>query len=47
MRKNYNHPQVQTVPFVTEPLLQIISPNPSAASGTGQVNPGIPADEQW
>ena len=45
-KKHYNHPAVHVAHLASMTLMQAASPA-GPASGGGQLNPGIPTDDQW
>ena len=46
MKKHYNQPAVQVAQIALESMVLAGSPA-GPASGGGQLNPGIPTDDQW
>ena len=45
-KKIYNQPEVQVAQIALESMVLAGSPA-GPASGGGQLNPGIPTDDQW
>lgn len=45
-KKHYNQPAVHVAHLASMTLMQAASPA-GPASGGGQLNPGIPTDDQW
>lgn len=46
MKPKYSHPEVHITQLASMPVMQVASPA-SPVSGAGQVNVGIPTDDQW